>query len=312
MDVSSVTFGILSPEEILKMSVCEIKEVSKNRFQGVNTVYDERMGPIESGVKCEICHLDNIGCSGHFGFIRLNYPIIHPLHYKLVLNILKCVCLNCYRVIITQDILNAEGVSNEISSVVMYCEKNRICCHCSVIHPKLVMVQDNVIYAITTNETDSRLEIHEEEIRVILESISDDDAKLMGFDIDVVHPKNLVLSILPVLPTCNRPSIQTESIVADDDLTIQYIEIVKANKHLEDIEKEKDKNTKKSKYIKSLKFRIKTLYDNSAGKAKRVNTGRCYQGIKERLSSKAGLVRGNLNGWGLYGYLSSGPTIACH
>lgn len=295
MEVGEVTFGILSPEEILKMSVCEVKEVSKNRFQGVNTVYDERMGPIEAGAKCVTCGLDGLSCPGHPGYIKLNYPIIHPLHYKLVLSILKCVCFNCYRVLVTQEVLDAEGVPNELQSIVGYLEKNRICSHCSHIHPKLVMVQENIIYAVITTETDSRLEIHEEEIRMILENLTDEDATLIGFDINVVHPKNLVLSVLPVLPTCNRPSIQTDSIVADDDLTIQYIEIVKANKHLED-NSDKDKDAKKSKYIKSLKFRIKTLMDNSQGKAKRVNTGRCYQGIKERLSSKTGLVRGNLNG----------------
>ena len=72
MEIGKVLFGILSPEEILKMSVYEVKEVSKNRFQGVNTVYDERMGPIEPGAKCVTCQVnDALQCPGHFGHIKL-------------------------------------------------------------------------------------------------------------------------------------------------------------------------------------------------------------------------------------------------
>ena len=295
MEVTSVAFGILSAEEILKMGVCEVKEVSKNRFAGENTVYDERMGPIDGNSACKTCKARSvIDCPGHFGYIKLNYPILHPLHYKLIFNILKCTCFKCYKVIVTKQILDMEGISNDLNDIVEYVEKNRICYWCNCIHPKLVMLQDNIIYAIMTTEDSSKLEIHEEEIRIILQNMSDSDATLLGFDITKIHPKNLVITVLPVIPTCNRPSIQTDNIIADDDLTIQYIEIVKANKHLANCND--DKSDKKSKYIKSLKFRIKTLFDNSQGRARRCNNNRCYQGIKERLSSKTGLMRGHLNG----------------
>jgi DNA-directed RNA polymerase beta' subunit len=292
MEVGSITFGILSADEILKMSVCEVKEASKNKFQGVGTVYDERMGPIEMGILCSQCGKHTLECGGHFGHIKLNYPIIHPLHYKLVLNILKCMCFNCYRVIVTQRVLDTEKIENDLTSIVKYVEKNRVCFHCAHVHPKLILIQDSIYASISKTD---RTEIHDDEMRLMLQSISDDDVALLGFNINNVHPKNLVLTVLPVLPVCNRPSISTDNIVADDDLTIQYIEIIKANKHLENIDG-KDRDTDKNKYIKSLKFRVKTLMDNSQGKAKRVNTGRSYQGIKERLSSKTGLVRGNLNG----------------
>ncbi len=294
MEITSIAFGILSADEILKMSVCEVKEVSKNRFTGQNTVYDERMGPLDPGTKCVTCGNLAIDDGGHFGHISLKYPILHPLHYKLILNLLKCICFNCYRVIISEDILNVENIQRDLMTIVEYVEKNRICCHCNHMHPKLIMLQDNIIYAVITTMESSRKEIHEEEIRIMLQNIKDSDAILLGFDITMVHPKNLVITVLPVIPTCNRPSIHTDNIVADDDLTIQYIEIIKANKHLENCDSVKD--TKKSKYIKSLKFRIRTLFDNSQGRARRCNNNRCYQGIKERLGSKTGLLRAHMNG----------------
>ena len=84
----------------------------------------------------------------------------------------------------------------------------------------------------------------------------------------------------------------TDEIVCDDDLTISYQEIVKANNKLLD---ETLDETKKIKIYKTLKFRIKTLMDNSKGKARHTNN-RALKAYKERLTGKNGLIRSNLNG----------------
>ena len=80
--------------------------------------------------------------------------------------------------------------------------------------------------------------------------------------------------------------------MCDDDLTIQYIEIIKANNHLLD----KDTNeAKRNKHIQTLKFRLRTLMNNSQGKARQTN-GRPLKALKERLTGKEGLIRNNLMG----------------
>ena len=53
--------------------------------------------------------------------------------------------------------------------------------------------------------------------------------------------------------------------------------------------------TKRYKYIQSLKFRVKCLFDNSHEKAKHTN-GRPMKCIKKRISGKEGQVRANLMG----------------
>jgi DNA-directed RNA polymerase beta' subunit len=83
-----------------------------------------------------------------------------------------------------------------------------------------------------------------------------------------------------------------DNLTCDDDLTIQYVEIVKINNHLADLTLT---DTKKQKYIQSLKFRIKCLYDNSQEKAKHTN-GRPMKGIKKRIAGKEGQIRNNLMG----------------
>ena len=77
-----------------------------------------------------------------------------------------------------------------------------------------------------------------------------------------------------------------------DDITLQYIEIVKSNNH---IVNNKTSEVKRAKYIQMLKFRIRCLFDNT-GEKQKVSNGRSMKGIKKRLTGKEGIVRNNLMG----------------
>ena len=77
----------------------------------------------------------------------------------------------------------------------------------------------------------------------------------------------------------------SDSVTCDDDLTLQYLEIIKTNNHLQD---DGLSETKRLKYIQSLKFRIKCLFDNSQDKAKHTN-GRPVKSYKKRITGM-GLV----------------------
>ena len=59
--VKSIQFGIMSPEEITGISVCEVTESGVAQPYD-NTVYDERMGPAHSRTKCSTCQEDNRVC----------------------------------------------------------------------------------------------------------------------------------------------------------------------------------------------------------------------------------------------------------
>ena len=135
-------------------------------------------------------------------------------------------------------------------------------------------------------------QLAESEIKKIFENIPDNDVSLLGFNPSRIHPKNLIISVLPVIPPVARPFIIADSITCDDDLTIQYLEIVKINNHLED---RSLSEAKRQKYIQAIKFRIKCLFDNSQEKAKHTN-GRPLKGFKKRLAGKDGQLRNNLMG----------------
>jgi DNA-directed RNA polymerase II subunit RPB1 len=76
-DVRRVQFGILSPDEIRRMSVTnppiehpELLEAGKPKMQGL---MDPRQGPADRSLRCYTCAGSYIECPGHFGHIECRY-----------------------------------------------------------------------------------------------------------------------------------------------------------------------------------------------------------------------------------------------
>jgi DNA-directed RNA polymerase beta' subunit len=295
-DLDYIQFGIYSSEEIVKNSVCEIHNV---KLTGPHSVYDERMGIMEANKKCVTCGQNEKKCIGHFGHIVLNIDVLHPLFNKLTMLILKCICYKCSRVLLSKEQLELNNLlkyqkQTRFNKIVEKMDKIDYCTHCETIQPRyLFCTQDKHFYMIFKMDGENmRMQMFESEIRKIFENVICDDIILLGFDPANFHPKNLVLNVLPVIPPVARPFIIAENMTCDDDLTIQYQEIVKANFHIGD---PNTNDSKRTKFTHALKFRIKSLFDNS-GDRQRVSNGRPLKGIKKRLTGKEGLIRNNLMG----------------
>ena len=341
-EINNIQFGILSPDEIRKMSVCEITssklDIKKKEVEGmseteniklflndddlndekdnITTLYDERMGigySLKNNDTCKTCNLTIKSCPGHFGHIELNYPVIHPLCYQFITQILQCFCINCKCILINKDQIELKGLMKyksekrfeKISNIVI--GKIDLCYNCHTSQPKISHKTSENIITMTYkykksdtnyNEKNISIELDVNEISKILENISDNDLKLLGFEPENIHPKNLIISVLPVLPPSTRPYVLADGKICDDDLTCHYAEIIKINNCLSKNNNNKQvlSEQKYQKYLSSLKFRIATLYDNSYGQAKHPTNGRVIKCIKKRLVSKTGLVRNNLMG----------------
>ena len=72
----------------------------------------------------------------------------------------------------------------------------------------------------------------ENEIYKIFINIPDEDIGLMGLDVNHFHPKNLIINTLLVIPPVSRPYVLADAVTCDDDITLQYIEIIKSNNHI--------------------------------------------------------------------------------
>jgi DNA-directed RNA polymerase beta' subunit len=302
-EIDYITFGVYSADEIRNMSVAEINKTSYTGDYG--TVYDPRLGTIDNRKICETCNQGAKECPGHFGHIELNQPIIHPLFYKTVREFLSCFCLKCNRLLILKEQIELDGIDKykgqkKFQLILGKLEKIDECCHddCRQPHPdiKYNISDGTMVMIYKKKNTKVSIVINVEEIYKLFDSVSDYDIEILGFDPKLVHPRNYILTVFPVIPPCARPYVITEGNMCDDDLTNQIQEIVKANNYLD---KEIDyisTDSKRQKYVQSLKFRISTFYNNSQGKAKHTTNRRPIKGLKERITGKKGLIRDNLMG----------------
>ena len=298
--IASLQFGILSSEEILTRSVVEITSAKMSSDSLENTVYDPRMGVMERNKICPTCEQDCSRCPGHFGHIALSVPIIHPLLYKFALKMLRVLCVKCSRFLLNHEFIKLHNLQKytqniRFQRILKLVEKSHTCLHCLETQPKITFSPTESCFLMAYKNTtgkDEKIALTTDEISKRFENIKGTEVELMGFNPEMMHPKNLVFWNLPVLPPVDRPYVIAEGMTCDDDITIQYQEIIKINNHLAN---PNTPQNKRQKYHQSIKFRIKSLFDNSQNKAKHTN-GRPFKGFKKRISGKEGQVRGNLMG----------------
>ena len=294
-EIKHIQFGVLSSKEILEMSVAEI---NSSKLQGDNTVYDKRMGVLEFDQICPTCHETGKDCVGHFGHIHLNCRIMNPLYVKVILNILRCVCYKCSRLLLSEEKIHINDLfkknqTNRFHHISKFMERVDLCCHCMTTQPKFIFsTHDKNIYMnFKFKSVNEKIILSDDEIYKIFCNMNSKDIKIMGLKEKHITPQNLIFNVLPVLPPISRPYVVADNLTCDDDLTLQYIECIKCNINIE----KNDNEIKKAKYIQMLKFRIRSLFDNSNDKQK-VSNGRPLKGIKKRLSGKDGIIRNNLMG----------------
>jgi DNA-directed RNA polymerase beta' subunit len=302
-EIKNVQFGIFSAEEIIKYSVALINE---SKLSGEGSIYDARMGVIQNYNKCVTCKGTNKECPGHFGHIELTYPILHPLFTNQIMLYLNLFCSNCYKLCINEDEYNktllhkyknytrTQKLSEYIQTTLKKCSH---CCHKGYFY---VHDENNIF-------DENEQKITTKQIKNVFDNITTKEMKMIGCS-QKTHPSNLILSVLPVLPLCARPFVETPNGICDDDLTNKYVEIIKINNKLK-VKQDKLINDLKQKNcelnfdtdkdfletLKHLEFHIKTLMDNSKGKARQIN-GRPIKCFRERLNGKNGLFRNNLSG----------------
>jgi DNA-directed RNA polymerase beta' subunit len=302
-EIGFINFGILSADEILKMSVCEL---NTSTLSGNGSVYDARMGFSSDNhdKTCITCNLDYEGCPGHYGHIVLPVPIIHPnlKFFKMVSSFVKCICYKCSKLLITHDQLVINNLlkfkrNKRFEKILEKLKKDNTCINpeCGVVQPKIVQdLKERTLKMIYKGESRViEIPLSSRDIFKLFDSLSNDDVRLLGFEPSLIHPRNLIISVLPVIPPCSRPTVVTDSAICDDDLTTKYIEIIKYVKKFSD--KTSD-DTELHKILKSIEFHISTLFDNSKGLSKHSTNLKPTSSFRERMTGKNALVRSNLMG----------------
>ena len=133
----------------------------------------------------------------------------------------------------------------------------------------------------------------------ILKRISNEDVFLLGLDPEKCRPESFILSVLPVAPPPVRPAVQMSAVnKSEDDLTNQYMSILKINKQIKERQEQGDHNQSIEDQFKHLQHLTSTLMNNEINKVAPATTksGKPIKSISERLKGKEGRLRKNLMG----------------
>ena len=321
--IVGVQFSILSPEEIRKGSVTEI--TSRDTYVGnkpvIGGLFCPYMGVSEPGMLCPTDGLDYMNTPGYFGRIELAAPVFYYQHLATVHKILRCVCLKCSKLLISKEehkqVLKMSpderwsyvfGVASKVKQAKRCGDDNEDGCGCLM--PKKIR-KENLATLIAEWDSDGIKGMSEEDAKKmnmqltpeivlkIFRRISDDDVSFMGFSPTFSRPDWMICQVLAVPPPAVRPSIKMDGQQrSEDDLTHIIVNIVKANKTLQDKIRDGAQANIIADWHTVLQYYCATLVDNNIPGAAPVaqRSGRPLKSIKERLNGKGGRVRGNLMG----------------
>ena len=336
--IKGIEFTTYSPEQIKKTSVVNITKsqlYDSNGEPTINGLFDPKMGYTEPRKRCKTCYKTLAECPGHFGHIELAKPVFNIQAESEIAKILKCVCIKCSKLLIDKNhpwIENLVKTTKNkrkdrfekihkfiIQKKIKFCgnpeNKNDLFinpCGCGANQPikyiNNIKKDSNIVVewkdeSIESSDTNERgvisQAINAELLLSIFKRISEEDANVLGFSKEWCHPSSLIITVLPVVPPCVRPSVrQYNSQRSEDDLTHKYNDIIKTNETLKkklitDNDKEHIKN-----YTDLLQYHVSTLFNNDIKGINPANTrsGRPMKTIAERLKGKQGRIRHNLMG----------------
>ena len=289
--VKQVRFGLLSSETIRMQSIGEITQTSSKPDKG--TIYDPAMGAVYRWDVCPTCHGDFKTCNGHFAHIHLAKPVMNPKCEIAIKHVLQCVCSYCSHALFRKthidmmEIKSSKKLVDRLSQLNSLAKLKKICDNCGKYRVKYIIAEHRV-YKV---QGDEKIKMPIEDVLRILKNISESDCILLGFDVKMTRPENMIFEELPVIPHCSRPTMRTNGSTNEDSISQVYINIVKCNA---EISKASEKD--KEHYIDLLNSHISELF---FGNENNSNTGQrrvIIKGIANRLGGKQGHFRSNCNG----------------
>ena len=315
--IVGIQICVFSPDEIERRSVVEI--TNAGTYEGnepkIGGLFDPRMGVLDNGKECRSCGQTNHKCPGHFGHFRLARPVYYIQFLPFIQNVLSCICIRCSKLLVDKkfrkhflkrkgearwrDVLTA---SKEIKRCGQETEDG-----CGARQPtrylregiaRIVAEWDSIDGGETKEKQRQPLEV--EFVLRLFRRVLDEDVDFIGLNRFWCRPDWMICTVLPIPPPQVRPSvIQDNNQRSEDDLTHKLAEIIKTNNTY--LQPRIQANAAKSvidEWTNVLQYHIATLVDNQipgvAPSAQR--NGRPLKSIQQRLGSKEGRIRYNIQG----------------
>ncbi len=304
--VKQIDFGLMSPEEIRKMSVVKIETPDTYDADGYpieNGLMDRHLGVIDPSLRCRTCGFRGGDCQGHFGSIDLARPVMHTGFGNTVHKILRATCNECGRILLTDLEIEEfrekiefckehEENINDVIKEVWKAAKKDTCPHCGE-------EQEDIKIDKPTTITQGDYKLTASEVRERLEKITDEDSYVLGVDPAVARPEWMILTVLPVPPVTVRPSITLDTGErSEDDLTHKLVDILRINQRLIENMDAGAPQLIVEDLWELLQYHVTTYFDNEASGVPpaRHRSGRPLKTLAQRLKGKEGRFRSNLSG----------------
>lgn len=331
--IIGIQFSMLSADEIRKMSVAEItsRDTYVNNRPVIGGLFDPRMGVLEPGLICPTDGLNYMQTPGYFGHIELARPVFYIQYLNQLIKTLRCICFRCSKLLISKEehahILNKSAKERweyvfARASVVKRCgTENEDGCKClqpvSIKKEGLATIfakwefkdkadlMDDENQDVSEEDTTKIVKVTPEIALKILSRMSDDDIHFMGYSPVFSRPDSMICQVLAVPPPAVRPSVKHDAQQrSEDDLTHILVNIVKANRTLQEKMNQIDENGQGvdpkliDDWTTVLQYFVATMVNNNLPGVAAVTqrSGRAYKSIIDRLNGKHGRVRGNLMG----------------
>lgn len=258
--------SLFTEEELKKVAVCQVNNLEDSGHGSVN---DPRMGTTDGNLLCETCHLDNLQCPGHLGWMAIYPPVYHPFYLRQVISVLNAVCRSCSRIYLHKTEIRDLGLlkmpaqrrleeiekisvkkkcdhvhafskeerkkysDEEYEKLMKDIETTSKGCKRKVIYMLSKMKESHqVYYKLSQKDTSGGVPLDIREVKAIFDAISTKDAKLLGFEGDA-RPSSMIITTLPVTPVITRyPTPMDDGSIRPNLLTNQYKNILKYTKTL--------------------------------------------------------------------------------
>ncbi|XP_026378865.1 DNA-directed RNA polymerase III subunit 1-like [Papaver somniferum] len=328
--IQSIKFSMMSGPEIMKASevqVCNASFYDPNRKPKRNALLDSRMGPANKTIICETCHGELKDCPGHYGYLHLCLPVFNVGYFNAILNILKCICKSCARILLSKKerISYLKKMRNPkpealqktaTAKAILKSCKPKTCSRCGyvnavvkkagtvmgIIHDRSKKFTDDTDKECKaalsgTKDSGTRIQILNP-VRVLglFKRILDQDCELLYLS---VRPEKLIITDILVPPIAVRPSSFVDGGRSnEDDITSKLNTIIQTNASLrQDLDGKKSTSQCLGDW-ELLQVEV-AQYINSEVRGvplSMMQPSKPLRGFVQRLKGKQGRFRGNLCG----------------
>uniref|UniRef100_A0A5F4WHU1 DNA-directed RNA polymerase subunit n=1 Tax=Callithrix jacchus TaxID=9483 RepID=A0A5F4WHU1_CALJA len=311
--IKRVQFGVLSPDELKRMSVTEggIKypETTEGGRPKLGGLMDPRQGVIERTGRCQTCQ--STGCVSHRKHDRVSWLLVNNPKIKDILAKSKgqpkkrlthvydlCKGKNICEG--GEEMDNKFGVEQPEGDEDLTKEKGHG--GCGRYQPR-IRRSGLELYAewkhVNEDSQEKKILLSPERVHEIFKRISDEECFVLGMEPRYARPEWMIVTVLPVPPLSVRPAVVMQGSARNqDDLTHKLADIVKINNQLRRNEQNGAAAHVIAEDVKLLQFHVATMVDNELPGLPRAmqKSGRPLKSLKQRLKGKEGRVRGNLMG----------------